>query len=59
MKTVAQWKSLSSEKCIGEIKWLYSNEGEWTGGKVSKYNEFFWIPAIQKKPTIKDTGFYT
>lgn len=59
MKTVPQWKSLSSEKCIGEIKWLYSNQGEWTEGKISKYNEFFWIPAIQKTPTIKDAGFYT
>lgn len=50
MKTVPQLKSLSSEKCIGEIKWLYSNQGEWTEEKVSKYNEFFWIPAIQKNP---------
>lgn len=46
-KTVPQWKSLYSEKCIGEIKWLYSNQ-EQTDGKVSKYNDFFWILAIWK-----------
>lgn len=37
-KTVPQWKSLSSEKCIGEIKWLYSNQGEWTEGRVNTMN---------------------
>lgn len=46
-ETAPQWKWLVSEKCIGEIKWLYSNQ-EQTEGKVSKYNDFFWIPAIWK-----------
>lgn len=51
MKTVPQWKSLLSEKwCIGEIKWLCSNQGEWTEGNVTKYNEFFWITATQNPP---------
>lgn len=53
-KTIPQWKSLSSEKCIGEIKWLYSNQ-EHTEGK----GWVFLDTCNLKNPTIKDTVFYT
>lgn len=56
-KTIPQWKSLFSEKCIGEIKWLYSNQ-EQTEGKVNTisfsgylqfekpYNKGYWFLYI-------------
>lgn len=55
-KTIPQWKSLSSEKCIGEIKWLYSNQ-EQTEGKANTMSFSGYLQF--KNPTIKDTGFYT
>lgn len=54
-KTVPQWKSLSSEKYIGEIKWLYSNQGEWTEGRVNTMN-FSGYPRF-KTPHNKGCWF--
>lgn len=54
-KSIPLWKSLSSEKSIGEIKLLYSNQEETEGKRMSfsgylqfekPYNKGYWFLYI-------------